>query len=60
MVGVIEEDGGIDGMATEADLEMEVRGRGTTCLSRETNDLTGFYLLTNLHEVLRLVKFVTG
>jgi hypothetical protein len=55
VVGVIEEDGGVDGTATEANLEVEMWGRGTARLSRETDDLTGFYFLTNLHKVLRLV-----
>lgn len=55
MVGVIKEDRRVDRAATEADLEVEVRRRGAARLSGEADDLTGFYLLPNLHEVLRLV-----
>ena len=55
VVGVIEEDRGVDAAATEADLKVEVRRRGAARLSGKADDLTGLDLLSNFHEVLRLV-----
>ena len=52
VVGVIEEDGRVDGVAAEADFEMKMRTGGTSCLSCQTDDFTCLHFLTCLHKVL--------
>lgn len=60
MVGVVEEDGGVNRSATEADLEVEVGRGGTARLPREPDDLTGLHLLSYFHEVFRLMAVAGG
>lgn len=57
---MVEEDRRVDGTATEADLEMEVRGRGASCLSREADDFPRLHFLSRFDEVFRLVAVTCG
>mgnify|MGYP003442031159 FL=1 len=57
---MVEEEVGVDGASVEAYLEMQVRSCGPSRLSGESDDLTGFYFLALLDEVLRLMAVAGG
>ena len=52
---VVEDEVGVEAVALEVGLEVEVLGRGASRAPRESNHLSGLHLVANLHEVLRLV-----
>ena len=55
VIGMIEEDDGVEATAVELCLEMQMLRRCTTSAPCKSDYLSGSYLLARLHEVLRLM-----
>ena len=53
---VIEEDVRIVATTAEEDFEVHMLGGGAACAASEADDLSGLYLLSDLHQVLRLMS----
>ena len=58
MCSVVEEAIRVDCLSTNTGLEMQMRCRGTTCLSDKSDDLSCLDLIAHIHQVLRVVTVI--
>ena len=55
---MIEETGGVDTLAIDACLEMQVLGGGTARTSCQRNDVTGLHAVTDLDQILGVMTII--
>ena len=52
MVGMVEDDGRVDGMSVYATFQMQMLGGGTPCTSGQGYHLPRFHLVAHFHQIL--------